>query len=405
METTSLKRSLSLPLLTLYGIGAILGAGIYVLIGAVATEAGEHSPLSFLIAALVAGVTGFSYAELASKMPKSAGEAVYVDAAFAKPGLTQTVGLLVVFTGIVSSATMATGVVGYWQVFTDWPSALIICLFISIITVVACWGIRESAWLITIITLTEVLGLFYVLYAGGNQLNGLENLRVGWPKNGDLATLNGIALGGFIAFYAYIGFEDMVNVAEEVKQPERNLPISIVLALLISTLLYMAVAIIALAVVPIDQLAGHPAPLAHVVETSGYNSHWIAAISLVAIINGALVQIIMASRVLYGMSRMKQLPTWFGHINQRTSTPINATILCSLVVVLLALYFPLATLAKTTSFIILTIFCLVNIALMTLKARQHEAIDNTLRVPYAIPALGLILCVTMLAIQLLQLFN
>lgn len=405
METATLKRSLSLPLLTLYGIGAILGAGIYVLIGAVATEAGEHSPLSFLIAALVAGVTGFSYAELASRMPKSAGEAVYVDAAFAKPKLTQVVGLLVVFTGIVSSATMATGIVGYWQVFTDWPSVLIICLFIAIITAVACWGIRESAWLITLITLTEVLGLFYVLYAGSNQLPGIESLKLGWPKSFDIATLNGIALGGFIAFYAYIGFEDMVNVAEEVKQPERNLPVSIVLALLISTLLYMAVAIVALAVVPIDQLAGHPAPLAYVVESSGYNSHWIAAISLVAIINGALVQVIMASRVLYGMSRMKQLPTWFGRINRKTSTPINATIICSLLVVLLALYFPLATLAKTTSFIILTIFCLVNIALLILKTRQQGHVSHTLQVPYAVPALGLILCIAMLAIQLLQLFS
>jgi len=194
-------------------------------------------------------------------------------------------------------------------------------------------------------------------------------------------------------------------VAEEVKQPERNLPIGIILALLVSTLLYMAVAVVALATVPINQLAGHTAPLAYVVESSGYNSHWIAAISLVAIINGALVQIIMASRVLYGMSRMKQLPSWFGHINQRTSTPINATIICSLLVVLLALYFPLATLAKTTSFIILTIFCLVNIALLVLKTRQPGHASHTLQVPYVVPVLGLILCITMLAIQLLQLFS
>lgn len=404
MDTISLKRSLSLPLLTLYGIGAILGAGIYVLIGAVAAEAGIYSPLAFLLAALVAGVTGFSYAELSARFPRSAGEAVYIEQAFQKPELTRLVGLLVIFTGIVSSATMATGMVGYWQVFFSSPPALVIVLFIAAITLVACWGIRESAWLITLITVTEVGGLIFVLYAGVDYLDG-SAITMPFPTLNDQAAWSGIMLAGFLAFYAYIGFEDMVNVAEEVKNPQRNLPLGILIALLFSTLLYMAVAIIALAVVPVNELAGHPAPLAKVVASSGYNNYWIAVISLIAIINGALVQIIMASRVLYGMAAMKRLPSSLAKLHPKTATPINATLWSAAAILILALWLPLATLAKTTSFIILTIFLLVNIALLAIKRRPSETPYQGLTLPAFVPLLGLLLCVAMLASQLLSVFS
>jgi amino acid transporter len=399
MDTTPLKRSLSLPILTLYGIGAILGAGIYVLIGAVAAEAGQYSPLSFLIAAIVAGVTGLSYAELSARMPRSAGVAVYIDSAFNHSLLTKVVGLLVAFTGIVSSATMATGMVGYWQVFSDWPAALIIGSFILAITAIACWGIRESAWLVTLITLIEIAGLCYVVYAGSSHLENVDNFRLHWPEGFSDKAMLGIALGSFLAFYAFLGFEDMVNVAEEVKQPERTMPLAIILALLFPTLLYLAIAMIALAVVPAEQLANHPAPLAEVVKISGYNSQWIAGISLMAIINGALVQMIMSSRVLYGMASMKQLPIWLGHVNPSTSTPINATLICAGIIALLAFYFPLATLAKTTSFIILMIFCLVNLALLKLKKRSQGVPSQSMQVPTFVPVIGLLLCLAMLLIQ------
>jgi amino acid transporter len=282
---------------------------------------------------------------------------------------------------------------------------MIISGFILIITAVACWGIRESAWLITLITLIEVSGLCYVLYAGSSHLQGFTTLGLDWPDSFNGELIYGITLGGFLAFYAYIGFEDMVNVAEEVKQPERNLPLGIVLALVLSTLLYMAVALIAVAVVPVEQLAGHSAPLAQVVESSGYNSQWIAAISLVAIVNGALVQVIMASRVLYGMASMKQIPAWLGRVNPMTATPINATLICAIAIALLAFYFPLATLAKTTSFIILTIFCLVNLALLKLKRRSQGAPSAVFQVPSFIPLLGLLLCLAMLLIQTASLFT
>jgi len=405
-----LKRSLKLTAVTVYGVGSILGAGIYVLIGEVAAAAGYAAPLSFLVAALIALFSAFSYAELGARFPKSAGEAVYIDEAFARRSLTKLVGLMVVATGIVSAATMATGVVGYAQIFFPLSSAVIITFFLLLVGLVALWGIEQSAWVVAVITLLEVAGLIYVVFVARNSILGFPiTAMFTGPTAGsgfDGSVVAGLLLGSFLAFYAYIGFEDMVNIAEEIQQPEKVLPVAIVAALVIATLFYFVVAVAALSVLTPQQLSSSAAPLADVVQRSGNSVVWISAISLVAVINGAIVQIIMASRVIYGLATRGLLAPVWAEINRRTSTPLLATLLCTAITLLLALVFPLGRLAELTSTIVLCVFALVNFALIRLnKARSGTSIAvksaalQTVHFPSWIPYTGLILCFSMLLIK------
>lgn len=318
---TRLKRSLGLIAVTLYGIGAIIGAGIYVLIGEVAGAAGYFAPLSFFIAAFIALFSALSYAELSAKFPRSAGEAIYVQEAFGQPLLTRVVGLLVIFTGVVSAATLSAGMVGYFHVFINWPAALVIVLFVAIIGAIAILGIQQSAWMVGAITVIEAGGLIYVIFTADATMGVREWSSELSTTDIDLSVLSGIFLGCFLAFFAFIGFEDMVNIAEEIKHPENTLPRAILLALLLATLLYIAVIVAALSTLPPEQLAASKAPLADVMIASGQPAEWIALISLIAVINGAIVQLIMAARVIYGMARNRMLPRPLAHVDAKTSTP------------------------------------------------------------------------------------
>ncbi len=394
-EAKSLKRSLRLPGVTFYGVGAIPGAGIYVLIGKVAGASGYFAPVSFLIAALIAIFSAFSFAELGARFPRSAGVAVYIDEAFKFRGLTQLIGLLVVFTGVISAATMATGVVGYVQLFFEVPDFLIIVLFVVLIAAVAIWGIEQASWIITLITLIEVGGVIYVIAIASDSIieNPISNyISLDLLKSPGIAS--GIFLGGFLAFYAFIGFEDMVNLAEEVKEPEHTLPKAIILALLIATALYIGVAIAALSVLSPELLFLSKAPLADVVSSQGESASWIALISLIAVINGAIVQMIMASRIIYGMATEGLLIKGLATINAVTLTPIRATLLCALVTLLLALIFPLMALAQTTSMVILAVFVMVNIALI--KVNRTFPASATVHYPNWVPYIGALLCLAMI---------
>jgi amino acid transporter len=403
----SLQRSLGFFTVTLYGVGAILGAGIYVLIGEVADLAGYGAPVSFIVAAVIAIFSAFSYAELSARFPKSAGEAVYIDEAFNCRPLTMTIGLLVILTGIVSAATMTTGVVGYAQIFVDLPSSILISFFVVAISAVAIWGIKQSAWVVTIITVLEVCGLVYVVYVASDGLDSLAVTSFPIGKSMDSSVATGILLGSFLAFYAYIGFEDMVNIAEEIKNPEKVLPAAIVLALVIATLLYMLVAYAALSVLSPEQLSASNAPLADVVISKGYSGSWISIVSLVAVINGAIIQIIMASRVVYGMASRQLLPSWLFSVNSVTLTPIPATLLSAFVVLTLALVFPLSTLAQLTSLIVLSVFVLVNIALIKLNRGVTSAVgkdiergNRTIHFPQWVPYMAAFLCICMLLVKM-----
>ncbi len=402
-EQNPLRRSIGLGLLTFYGLGTILGAGIYALIGEVIALAGPAAPSAFLLAAVLAAVTAFSFAELGSRIPRSAGEAAYVSAAFGRPSLTSAVGWAVVMVGVVSAATMVRGFVGYLQVFAEVPDSIVIVGCVVVLTAVAVWGIGESLLAAAAVTVLEIAGLLFVCVVAGDSLDRLANEWRAMLPVFEWTSVLGVTSGAFIAFYAYIGFEDMVNVAEEVRSPQRNLPVAIVIALVGSTALYVLVAIVATLALPNEQLAGNPAPLAEIVASRGVAPEIVAAVSLFAVMNGALIQIVMASRVLYGLARDGLAPAVLARVHPRTRTPVFGTLLAGTLILALSLYFALADLARFTSFIALSIFALVNLALLRLKRSDHTR--PVFSVPKAVPGAGFVLCCAILVYEAVQTFS
>lgn len=404
-NNVTLRRSLSLPLVTFYGLGNILGAGIYVLIGKIAGHAGLYAPVAFLLASLLAGITAFTYAEFTSRYPLSAGEAVYVQQGFGVAKLSSLVGLLIIMTGIVSASTIARGFVGYLDVFIMLPDWLVIVSLIAVLGALAIWGITESVGTAAVFTLVEVFGLLLVIYVAAPAFITLPERTAEFIPPLEMGAWAGIFAGSFLAFYAYVGFEDMVNVAEEVMEPERNLPWAILLSLFIAASLYIVIAVVSLLVLDAGQLAHSGAPLATVYEVAtGNKPVVISIVSMFAVVNGALIQIIMASRVCYGMSRQGWLPALLGVVSAKTRTPVNASLLVIVLAIVMALWLPIETLARATSYFLLVIFGLVNGSLIMIKRRRVPA-DKLFNVPVIIPWLGLLGCAAFLMVQTASFFR
>jgi len=399
-ETTRLKRSLGLYMLIFYGVGTILGLGIYVLLGKIAGEAGMLAPFSFLIAALIATFTGISYGELSARIPKSAGEVNYVDEAFGRKYLSMLVGWLIILSAIVSTATVVNGYVGYVHVFVEIPDYIIISAIILILGGIAIWGISESAVTITIITTIEIIGILLVIFLAGDNLQAFPER---WPEmvpgfNG--ADWTHIMLGAFLAFFTFIGFQDMVNVAEEAKNPKQDMPRAIIISLAILTFLYLLVSTIAgLGLTP-EELDNSDAPLADVLAKEGeHYPQIISGISLIAIINGVLVQIVMIARVLYGMAEKDMAPQLFGKVNKTTRTPVWSTILSAIVILVLALLFDLESLADATNYILIIVFLMINLSLWVIKRRRDKHPEGVRTYPIAVPIVGFFLNLVVLVIQ------
>jgi amino acid transporter len=399
-QQTSLKRALSLPLVTFYGLGNILGAGIYVLLGKVVAHAGIFAPVSFLVAALLACLSAFAYAELAARFPLSAGEAVYVQEGIGIRSVSALVGLLIILAGIVSAATILRGFTGYLQVFLPVHDAASLLLLVMLLGGLAAWGISESVLVAALITIIEIIGLLLIIGVATPGLVALQPAATDFSPLLEAGTWQGIFVGGFLAFYAFIGFEDMVNVAEEVQHPRRNLPRAILIALTVSSLLYFLVALAAVSSVPAEQLAASDAPLAFMYAyVTGREPVLITIISMFAVINGALIQIIMASRVCYGMGRKHWLPAVFAKVHTVTRTPLVATLSVALLVLVMALWLPLETLAKATSYFLLVVFSLINLSLWRLKRRgPHPA--GVICVPHWVPVTGFFASTVFVGIQL-----
>jgi amino acid transporter len=393
----ALRRRLGLPLLVLYGTGITIGAGIYVLIGTVAGHAGAYAPWSFVLAAVVMALTVASYAELSTRFPVSAGEAAYVKAAFNSRILSTSTGLLTIAIGVVSSSAVVLGSAGYIQQFTDLPQWLVVVTVVMTLSAVAAWGILESVLLASLFTLIEVGGLLAIIAAAVHiDLPIVSALAQPLPPN--FETLAGIGFASLLAFFAFIGFEDLVNVVEEVKVPHRDIPRAMVLTLLISTILYVAVAAIAVGAVPVDRLALSPAPLSLVFrEVAGVSPVTISIIAIVATLNTILAQMTMSARVIYGMARHGDLPRIAGRVHARTATPLVATALIAASVIALALAVPFERLAEGTSLATLVVFALVNLSLLRLRHRGVRSPGPHVRVPVWVPAAGLATCLAMIA--------
>ena len=394
----ALKRSLNLPLVVLYGLGVTIGAGIYVLVGATAGVAGVYAPLSFALAALVMLPSACAFAELVGRYPVSAGEAAYVRAGLNSQTLSVIVGLMVVCVGTVSAAAICIGSVGYIRQFVDLPGGVLIPIVVLAMTSVAAWGVRESVTFAAAMTLIEIVGLIVII--GGGFLGAGSTDRVASMELPDLSLSQlafGVVGGGVLAFFAFIGFEDLVNMAEETESPAATMPRAIFLTLVISTLLYVLVAIVAVMNVPVAHLADSEAPLSLVFQqTTGLPAGAISSIAIIATLNGVIVQIIMASRVIYGLSRQGSLPAVLGRVSALTHTPLLATALVGTCVMLLATAVPLRGLAEATSQITLTIFALVNVSLLAIKWRGEPAPANVFVAPPWIPVAGLLSCLAFL---------
>jgi len=393
----ALRRRLGLPLLVLYGVGITIGAGIYVLIGAVAGHAGHYAPWSFLLAAATMALTVGSYTEMATRIPVSAGEAAYVRAAFHSRLASTLTGLLTVVIGIVASAAVVLGAAGYIAQFTDFPQSAVVALVLAALGAVAAWGILESVLLASLFTLIEAGGLLVIIVAGWQAQVPLASALAVPPL--DFGTLSGIGYASLLAFFAFIGFEDLANVVEEAKVPHRDIPRAMVLTLVISTVLYVAVAAIAVAAVPVETLAASRAPLSLVFRAvAGMSPATISVIAIVATLNTILAQMTMAARVVYGLARQGDLPGFAGRVHPKTATPLIATALIVAATLALALLVPFERLAEGTSLATLVVFALVNLALLRLRHRKIHTDGPHIRVPLWVPAAGLVSCLAMMAV-------
>ena len=382
-----LRRSLNLTLLTLYGVGTTVGAGIYVLIGKVGGEAGLLAPLSFVIAGILAGLSGCSFAELAARFPRSAGEALYVRQGLRSVSLSTGVGLLVVLSAAISAATITDGFVGYLADVITIEPWLATVLLLTLLGAIATWGIVEAVGIAAILTVIEIGGLLLLLWAGRGTLDELPAALD--TISFDLSDGAGLLSGTILAFFAFIGFENTVNVAEEVRDARRTLPRAIFLTLVITTTLYLAVALVATLGAPAHELAQSEAPLVFLyARFTGGSGALLSAIALLAVVNGALIQIVMAARVLYGLSRNSQAPRAFGRVWARTQTPVFATLCVTLLVAATALLFPIVALARFTSLTVLVVFVLVNVALVAIKRRERHLTRDGLSFPIWVPVVG-----------------
>lgn len=404
-ESVGLRRSLTLAHAVLYGLGVTIGAGIYVLIAAAASRAGMHAPVSFLVTAVLIGLTGASLSELGSRMPVAAGEAAYARVAFRSERVATAVGLLVIAMSLISASTISVGAAGYIRVFIDLPASLIIAVVVLAMGAIAARGIVESVTFAGAMTLIELGGLIAVVAAGflfepGVVSRAPEML----PLTLDAGEWAGIMTASLLAVFAFIGFEGIVNIAEEVKEPERTLPRAIFLTLAITTALYVLVMWVSLAAIGPTELAASEAPLALVFERlTGASPRTMSAVAIVATLNGIVVNMIMASRVMYGLSRQGRLPERIGRVNPVTRTPLFATGIAVAIVGAFALLLPIADLADLSARITLVMFGIVNLALLAIKLRETAPPRGIFVCPRWVPAAGALSCALFIAADIVVL--
>ncbi|MBK0399669.1 amino acid permease [Limibaculum sp. M0105] len=377
-----LKRRLGFWLLTLYGVGVMVGAGIYVLVGAVAGEAGTWAPIAFLLAAVIALPTALAYAELSGRIPEAAGEAAYIRSATGRVWAAAAIGLAIEATGVVSAAAVLQGGVGYLRALVPLNETLLVVSIATALGFAAVLGVLESLLLAAVLTLTEVAGLGIVAGAG------MTGPAVVQPA--EVATFSPIGIGaaGILAFFAFLGFEDMVNMVEETRDPSRVMPRAILSALVITTLLYALVSWAAVRTVPVADLAASRQPLVMVFErATGQGAGFLAVIAVAAALNGVLAQIVMSARVLYGLGRFVPALGVFHHAHPRFRTPVLGTVVVTLATIWLALTAPLVTLAEVSALLLLSVFCAINLALLQLR-RMGTVPEGAFSAPGWVPATG-----------------
>jgi len=361
----------------MYGVGLILGAGIYVLIGEATAFAGNSVWISFLLGTIVAMFAGLSYAELTALFPKAAAEYTFVKHAFKNNFLAFIIGWLTAITSMITAATVSLGFGGYLAQFVNLPITISAILLIVGLSVVNFIGIKESAWANTIFAIITAGGLVLIIFLGMTY-ETTEPIDYFEMPNGTI----GIILAFVLIFFAFIGFEDMANVAEEVKKPKKTLPRAIVLTVIITGIIYLLVSLSVVRVVNWEELGQSAAPLAAVAERSlGIGgSITLSAIALFATASTVLITLVAGSRILYGMAKSKSLPLSLCKIHSKTKTPWIAVIGILITSMAFALIGDIVIVANITVFAVVITFATINLSVIVLRYTEPK-LERSFRVP------------------------
>jgi amino acid transporter len=397
----SLRRVMGPGLLLLFVIGDVLGTGIYALTGTVAAEVGGAVWLPFLLAFAVALITAFSYLELVTKYPRAAGAALYTHKAFGLHFLTFLVAFAVMSSGITSASTAA-------RAFSENAAAVLgigvseglgITLmglgFMALVALVNFRGVGESVKANVVLTCVELSGLLIVIGVGAWALLGGDGdfSRVVDLDTGDRSVLGGVIAATALAFFAMVGFEDSVNMAEEIKDPRRIFPKVLLAGLVITGLIYVLVSISAIALVPADELSEGATPLLKVVEAGapGFPLGLFGIITMFAVANTALINMLMASRLVYGLSRERVLPPVLGRVHAGRRTPVTAILFTTAVAFALITFVgAVPDLGGTTALLLLCVFTVVNVAVLVLRRDKVE--ERHFHAPTVLPVVGALAC-------------
>jgi APA family basic amino acid/polyamine antiporter len=398
---TELKRSLTLTQLTFYGVGTIVGAGIYSVLGAAAGVAGHGVWLSLLLAGLAALLTALSYAELISMYPRAGAEYQFLRRAFPRLTLLSFfAGFLIALNAAATSATVALAFGGYLRVFLEIPAALTAFVLLGACTVVNIAGIRESTWVSMALICVEVAGLLLLIGAGFWHTDVIA--AVHWPDLADGAGAAGIFAGAALIFFIYIGFEDVANLAEETHEPRRDVPRALLISVMLTTVIYLLVAWVVLALATPATLAASESPLTAAAATITPALGWTLAITaLFATASTALISLISISRLLFGMARDGALPGVLARLTPERRTPwVAALALFAAACALLPLG-EVKVIASISALGVLSVFVGVQGALIMLRFTQPET-PRGFRVPFAIgrmpvlPLLGIAMALALL---------
>jgi basic amino acid/polyamine antiporter, APA family len=405
-EHPDLKRGIGPWLLLFFVLGDIVGAGIYALVGEVGALVGGAIWAAFLAAFFLAIFTASSYAELVTKYPRAGGSATYVNNAFRNPFVSFMVAFAVMASGITSACTLTLAFSGdYLAQFISVPIIGAALVFMVLVGLINFYGISESVRINVILTCVEITGLVLIVVIGAAALAGGHGDpgRAFEFKEGT-SVLTALLAGTVLAFYALIGFDDSVNVAEETQHPSRNYPRAIFGALLLAGFVYLLVTFTASMVVPTATLADSSGPLLEVVKAGpiAIPTQLFAAIALLAVSNGALINMIMASRIIYGMGDQGVMPTVFSRVHPGRRTPWVSIIFTTVIALLVLIAIgrndeALATLGSTTVVLLLIAFVMVNIAVLVL--RQDEVGHEHFRTPTIFPILGAVVAAGLLIYQ------
>ncbi len=400
---TGLKAGVSTMLLLFFIVGDMIGAGIFALVGTVAEETGGAIWTAFLLALTLAIFTAAAYAELVTKYPKAGGAATYVNRAYRNHFITFIVAFAVMCSGITSAATLSRAFAGdYFSQFIDLPLVPVALAFMVLVALINFRGISESVKLNLVLTIGSLIGLALIvligivaLFGSGEASQAADPGRNFEFKDGTgafFAILGGAAL----AFYALIGFEDSVNVAEETDKPSRAFPIALFGGLFIAGVVYMLVTFTASMIVPTDELAASDGPLLEVVRQGPLDLplKLFAAVALMAVANGALLNMVMASRLVYGMSTQGIIPRALGHVHSGRRTPYVAIIFTTILGLILIVTGDLSTLAGVTVTLLLLVFIVVNTTVLVL--RRDKVAHEHFHAPTILPILGVIVCIGLL---------